>query len=121
MPPHRLQYLKTLEREQTEEERHVNTVEKDQSDDGERSITIGTVMRLAHYFGTSAAVWLRLKVFHDLEAVESELCGEINEEVRMPSTPLDFSFPFMLHSFYLCMGHGGALAPPRPNQGYSNT
>lgn len=33
---------------------------------GERSITVDTAMRLARYFGTSAAVWLRLQVRYDL-------------------------------------------------------
>jgi len=40
---------------------------------GERSITVDTAMRLARYFGTSAAVWLRLQVRYDLEVAEKEL------------------------------------------------
>jgi antitoxin HigA-1 len=37
---------------------------------GERSISVDTAMRLARYFGTSAAVWLRLQVRYDLEVAE---------------------------------------------------
>ncbi|PKO12200.1 MAG: addiction module antidote protein, HigA family [Chloroflexi bacterium HGW-Chloroflexi-10] len=29
---------------------------------GQRSISVDTAMRLARYFGTSAAVWLRMQV-----------------------------------------------------------
>ena len=39
---------------------------------GERSITVDTAMRLARYFGTSAAVWLRLQVRYDLEVAEKQ-------------------------------------------------
>ena len=47
------------------------------------SITVDTAMRLARYFGTSAAVWLRLQVRYDLEVAESELSGNINKEVKV--------------------------------------
>ena len=50
---------------------------------GRRSITVDTAMRLARYFGTSAAVWLRLQVRHDLEVAESELSDKINREVKV--------------------------------------
>ena len=50
---------------------------------GERSITVDTAMRLARYFGTSAAVWLRLQVRYDLEVAESELSAKINKEVKV--------------------------------------
>ena len=40
---------------------------------GERSISVDTAMRLARYFGTTAAVWLRLQVHYDLEVAEQEL------------------------------------------------
>ena len=33
---------------------------------GHRSISVDTAMRLARYFDTSAAVWLRLQVRYDL-------------------------------------------------------
>ncbi len=50
---------------------------------GERSITVDTAMRLARYFGTSAAVWLRLQVRYDLEVAERELSDKINREVKV--------------------------------------
>ena len=50
---------------------------------GERSITVDTAMRLARYFGTSAAVWLRLQVRYDLEVAEKELSALIKREVKV--------------------------------------
>jgi len=50
---------------------------------GHRSVTVDTAMRLARYFGTSAAVWLRLQVRYDLEVAESELSEKINREVKV--------------------------------------
>src|SRR5574342_677059 len=50
---------------------------------GERSITVDTAMRLARYFGTSAAVWLRLQVRYDLEVAEKELRERIDREVKV--------------------------------------
>ena len=52
---------------------------------GQRSITVDTAMRLARYFGTSAAVWLRLQVRYDLEVAEIELSEKINREVKVLS------------------------------------
>ena len=49
---------------------------------GQRAITVDTAMRLARYFGTSAAVWLRLQVRYDLEVAEKELGDRINREVK---------------------------------------
>jgi addiction module HigA family antidote len=54
---------------------------------GERSITVDTAMRLARYFGTSAAVWLRLQVRYDLEVAERELSERINREVKVRPQP----------------------------------
>jgi addiction module HigA family antidote len=54
---------------------------------GERSISVDTAMRLARYFGTSAAVWLRLQVRYDLEVAESELSERINREVKVRPQP----------------------------------
>jgi len=50
---------------------------------GKRAITVDTAMRLARYFGTSAAVWLRLQVRYDLEVAETELSDRINREVKV--------------------------------------
>jgi addiction module HigA family antidote len=52
---------------------------------GERSITVDTAMRLARYFGTSPALWLRLQVRYDLEVAEKELSEKINREVKVLS------------------------------------
>jgi antitoxin HigA-1 len=54
---------------------------------GKRSITVDTAMRLARYFGTSAAVWLRLQVRYDLEVAERELSERINREVKVRHQP----------------------------------
>jgi addiction module HigA family antidote len=50
---------------------------------GERAITVDTAMRLARYFGTSAAVWLRLQVRYDLESAENILGPRIQREVKV--------------------------------------
>ncbi len=50
---------------------------------GQRAITVDTAMRLARYFGTSAAVWLRLQVRYELEVAEKELSERINREVKV--------------------------------------
>jgi addiction module HigA family antidote len=50
---------------------------------GTRAITVDTAMRLARYFGTSAAVWLRLQVRYELEVAETELSDRINREVKV--------------------------------------
>jgi addiction module HigA family antidote len=50
---------------------------------GQRSITVDTALRLARYFGTSAAVWLRLQMRYDLEVAENELQEKINREVKV--------------------------------------
>ena len=54
---------------------------------GKRAITVDTAMRLARYFGTSAAVWLRLQVRYDLEVAETELSDRINREVKIFHQP----------------------------------
>jgi addiction module HigA family antidote len=50
---------------------------------GGRSITVDTAMRLARYFGTSPAVWLRLQVRYDLEVGERKLSKRIQREVKV--------------------------------------
>jgi len=54
---------------------------------GQRAITVDTAMRLARYFGTSAAVWLRMQVRYELELAESELSERINREVKVLHQP----------------------------------
>jgi len=50
---------------------------------GQRAITVDTAVRLARYFGTSAAVWLRVQVRYDLEVAEKQLSKRINREVKV--------------------------------------
>ena len=49
---------------------------------GKRSITADTALRLARYFGTGAAVWLRLQARYDLEIAEAKMNKRINREVK---------------------------------------
>lgn len=49
---------------------------------GQRSVTADTALRLARYFGTSAAVWLRLQARYDLEVAEAKTAKRINREVK---------------------------------------
>lgn len=46
-----------------------------------RSITAETALRLARYFGTSAAFWVGLQSEHDLEDAERSYGKQINREV----------------------------------------
>jgi addiction module HigA family antidote len=48
---------------------------------GKRAITPETALRLARYFGGSAAIWLRLQVAYDLSLAEAELADKIAAEV----------------------------------------
>ncbi len=50
---------------------------------GQRAITVDTALRLARYFSTSAAVWLKLQVRYELEIAESELGNRIKREVKV--------------------------------------
>ncbi len=54
---------------------------------GKRAITVDTALRLGRYFGTSAAVWLRLQVRYDLERAEKELRKRIDREVKVLIQP----------------------------------
>ncbi len=54
---------------------------------GKRAISVDTAMRLARYFGTSAAIWLRLQVDYDLEVAEQDLRPRINQEVKVLQQP----------------------------------
>lgn len=55
---------------------------------GQRSISVDTALRLAQYFGTSAAVWLRLQVQYDLEAAQEGLGERIKREVKVLHQPV---------------------------------
>jgi len=47
-----------------------------------RSISAETALRLAKFFGTSAAFWIGLQSEHDLEVVERSMGARIQREVR---------------------------------------
>jgi addiction module HigA family antidote len=48
---------------------------------GQRGISPETALRLARYFGGSAAIWLRLQVAYDLARAEAALAAKIAAEV----------------------------------------
>ena len=56
---------------------------------GQRSISVDTAMRLARYFSTSAAVWLRMQVRYDLEVAQGQLSDRINREVKVLNQPVN--------------------------------
>src|SRR4051794_20161916 len=50
---------------------------------GKRAVTADTAIRLGRYFGTSAAVWLRLQARYDLEVAERKSARRIEQEVKV--------------------------------------
>ena len=48
---------------------------------GRRSITAGTALRLARYFGTSAQYWMNLQIAYDLAVAERAAGKQIDREV----------------------------------------
>jgi antitoxin HigA-1 len=54
---------------------------------GQRAISVDTAMRLARYFGTSAAVWLCMQVRYELEIAQDQLSDRINREVKVLQQP----------------------------------
>lgn len=48
---------------------------------GRRSISPETAIRLGHYFGTGAGLWIRLQADYDLARAEKELGAAIRREV----------------------------------------
>ncbi|MCW1925253.1 HigA family addiction module antitoxin [Luteolibacter arcticus] len=47
-----------------------------------RGVTAETALRLARFFGTSAAFWVGLQAEHDLEAAEREIGAAVEREVK---------------------------------------
>ena len=45
----------------------------------ETPVTADTALRLAKYFGTTAAFWMGLQAQHDLEAAEDDLAGQLRK------------------------------------------
>ena len=50
---------------------------------GERGISADTALRVARYFGTSAAVWVRMQARYELEVAQRELENKISKEVKI--------------------------------------
>jgi antitoxin HigA-1 len=48
---------------------------------GKRSISPETAIRIGHYFGTGAGLWIRLQADYDLAQVEKERGAAIRREV----------------------------------------
>ena len=60
---------------------HVSTNRITEIVNGRRSISPETAIRLGHYFGTGAGLWIRLQADYDLAQVEKELGAAIRREV----------------------------------------
>jgi addiction module HigA family antidote len=52
---------------------------------GKRSITAGTALRLARFFGTSEQFWLNLQTRYDLERERDRLGDRLTREVEVLS------------------------------------
>lgn len=50
---------------------------------GKRGISADTALRLARYFGTSAAVWVKMQARYELEVAKGELERRISKEVKI--------------------------------------
>ncbi len=50
---------------------------------GERGVSADAALRLARYFGMSAAVWVRMQACCELEVAQSELESRISKEVKI--------------------------------------
>jgi antitoxin HigA-1 len=57
----------------------------------ETPITADTALRLARYFGTTAAFWMGMQAQHDLERTEDEVAAELR--LIEPSKPPDRHYP----------------------------
>ena len=61
--------------------RHINEIVL-----GKRSISAGTALRLARYFGMSPQFWLGLQMDYDLDVEEDKLRKRLGREVRAYAT-----------------------------------
>ncbi|MCP4427349.1 MAG: HigA family addiction module antidote protein [Chloroflexi bacterium] len=48
---------------------------------GKRAVTADTALRLSHYFGTSAELWMNLQTLYDLEKRRDEIEEQLKREV----------------------------------------
>jgi addiction module HigA family antidote len=53
---------------------------------GRRAITGDTALRLAHFFGTSAAFWLNLQSLYELRMAQTKVGKSIEELPRLKQT-----------------------------------
>ena len=51
-------------------------------EDKPRAVSADTALRLARYFGTTAAFWLNLQTGHDLSTTEAEVGDQIARDVH---------------------------------------
>ncbi len=49
---------------------------------GKRRITADTALRLAHFFKTSAEVWMNLQSQYDLDTVREEFAQQVAEQIQ---------------------------------------
>lgn len=49
---------------------------------GRRAITADTALRLARYFGTSAALWMNMQSRYELECAEDVSASRINRDIH---------------------------------------
>jgi antitoxin HigA-1 len=49
----------------------------------ERGVSADSALRLARYFGTSAAVWIRMQARYELEVAQAQLEKKISKEVKV--------------------------------------
>src|SRR5438067_11437923 len=50
---------------------------------GERGLSADTALRLARYFGTSAAVWVRMQARYELGMAQRKIKSSISKEVKI--------------------------------------
>lgn len=53
---------------------------------GNRAITADTALRLGHYFGTTAELWMNLQAEYDLRTARREKWADIEANVRKMET-----------------------------------
>ena len=61
---------------------------------GKRSITAGTALRLAKYFGNSPQFWLGLQKDYDLDVAEEALGERLEREVRVSAMVREGRVPY---------------------------
>lgn len=46
---------------------------------GQRAVTADTALRLGHWFGTGAQVWMNLQQLHELRLAEKDVGAEVRK------------------------------------------